>query len=105
MSTSNDKLDEILKRLRTLEDEKAVLETLHLDCLASDCGSEEEWLELFLPNAVLDNLGPADMLRPLETRGGEAHARGIRFSGKERLAGFIGGRKRASGWQSQHATV
>ena len=47
-------LDDVLERLRLLEDERAILRSLHLYAHYLDSGRDDDWLDLFTDDAVLD---------------------------------------------------
>jgi ketosteroid isomerase-like protein len=69
------------RRLALLEDERAVLRTLHRYAHALDYGDEAAWIDLFTDDAVFDARGrnPSDVTRV--TRGREALAEfAARFS-------------------------
>jgi hypothetical protein len=97
--------EEWIRRLEALENEKGVLDTLHRCALASDYGSDEEWLDLFVSDAVLEIVCDSAIRDRLAGRGGTNYDRGVRFSGVRQLATFIAGRKQAPGWRCHHATI
>ena len=65
-----DELDAIDARLRRLEDERAVLRTLHLYGQCIDKGREEEYLDLWTDDAAFDARGrsPGDVTRVVRGR-------------------------------------
>jgi 3-phenylpropionate/cinnamic acid dioxygenase small subunit len=95
-------LDDILRRLVRLEDERAVLDVLFRYAQAMDHGSDQEWLDLFTDDAVYEVHGGEAASSFLSARGGTVHAKGIRFSGRAELARFIAGRSRVEGRETKH---
>ena len=85
---SEQSIHELATRLEALEDERAILQTLHTYCHAIELGIEEEWLDCFTPDGAL-----------------VLHWRdqpGSRSDGRSELAAFIAGHSRAPGRHHKH---
>ena len=74
--------DASLEQLSVLQDERAILRTLHAYCHAIDYGHEAAWVDLFLETGVFH----------VEMAGGAAP---LHFAGREALQAFIAGHPRA----------
>ncbi len=79
MAPDNAVLNEVLDRLRLLEDERAILRTLYLYAHYLDAGRDEDWLDLFTEDAVLD------VRRRVAGGTNKPH----RHSGKDALRAFV----------------
>ena len=101
-TVSRSDMDDIVRRLGRLEDERAVLDVLFRYAQTMDHGSDADWLDLFTDDAVYDILGGETASSFLSGRGGTVHANGIRFSGRAELARFIAGRSRVQGRETKH---
>ena len=91
---SSSRLNELEQRLRRLEDKEAVLETLTRYAWTIDHGPDDEWLELFTDDAVVE----------IRYRQGAALARaaegvltesGVRHTGRAQLIPFKAGHTRS----------
>jgi hypothetical protein len=82
--------DALTRRLQALEDERAVIRTLHRYGHAIDAGDEEAWLACFTEDAVF--------------RAGGRRSRETRFvvSGRDELRAFIAGHTRRPDAFHQH---
>jgi hypothetical protein len=98
-------LDDILARLRRLEDEREIIRLTRAFCVAADVGGNEEWLALFTEDGVLDTHGPRDMVERFLPRGGERTATGVRFAGMAALKRFIAGRDASGRLETRHHTT
>ncbi|QUT06723.1 nuclear transport factor 2 family protein [Sphingobium phenoxybenzoativorans] len=83
--------DDVLARLGRLEDERAVLRTLHRYCHAIDYGVESEWVDCFTSEGVFDT-------RYAAGQGMES----ARYSGRGELAAFIAQHPRAPKTKHKH---
>jgi 3-phenylpropionate/cinnamic acid dioxygenase small subunit len=72
-------LNDVLQRLRLLEDERAILRTLSLYAHYLDSGRDDDWLDLFTDDAVLN------VRRRVAGSASQPH----RHTGKEELRKFV----------------
>ena len=78
-------LDELIQRLRALEDERGVLATLHRYGHALDYGAEADWVDCFAPDALYEVREP----------GHETAHRVRAYHGRDALAAFAARHTRA----------
>ena len=77
-------------RLRELEDERSIRDTIHQYCQSLDYGIEEEWLDCFTETAVWDWSVRDDVIaRALEQQG--LPSKPVRIEGIERLRAMVKG--------------
>jgi hypothetical protein len=91
---SSTRLNELEQRLRRLEDKEAVLDTLTRYAWTIDHGPDDEWLELFTDDAVVEiryRQGAA-LARAAE---GELTESGVRHTGRAQLIPFKAGHTRS----------
>src|SRR5258708_4687856 len=80
-------------RLRELEDERSIRDTIHQYCQSLDYGIEEEWLDCFTETAVWDWSVRDDVIaRALEQQG--LPSKPVRVEGIERLRAMVKGHTR-----------
>lgn len=85
-------VQELLRRLATLEEERAILQTLYRYGHSIDYGLEQEWVDCFTEDGVFD----------VRRRVGPASAR---YEGRAALAAFIAQHTRAPGRYHKHMLV
>ena len=85
---------DVLERLRVLEDERAVLRTLHRYAHCIDYGLEAEWVDLFTEDGVFD-------VRRMKDGTGPPH----RESGRDQLRRYIAQHTRAPAKYHKHFMV
>lgn len=96
-------LDDLLRRLDRLDAEREITRTIAQFGHAIDAGREEEWMDCFLPDAVLDVLyGDRP---PSRLALGTRHERGVIHEGREQLAAWIAGHTRPPAHRHEHLYV
>jgi hypothetical protein len=88
MTTQPSDLSDILQRLQRIEDERAVLHTLHRYAHCIDYGLEDEWVDLFTEDGVYNRF-----------------TTGIRHEGREEIRKFIPTHTRAPEKYHKHFMV
>jgi len=93
-------------KVRRLEEERAILQTLHRYAHSIDYGREAAWLDCFTEDGAFD----LHIQRDGETTGramgvGTPHAKGTRIAGRAALEHFIGRHSRAPTTWHKHFMV
>jgi ketosteroid isomerase-like protein len=86
-------MDDLEARLARLEDERAIVRTLHAYGQSIDYGDEETWVDCFTEDGVFD------------VRGRQPHQPTRLISGREELRRFIAGHTRAPELWHKHLLV
>jgi len=93
-------------KVRRLEEERAILQTLHRYGHSIDYGHEANWLDCFTEDGAFDLHIRQDGETAGRLRGfGEPHAKGVRFAGRAVLNQFIRQHTRAPDAWHKHFMV
>lgn len=105
MSTIDDHAD-LARRLRVLEDERAVLDTLHRYGHSIDFGLESDWVDCFVDDAVYESRTDVpDRLASRRSGTGESTPTGVRHRGRAALVAFAAAHTRAPEHRHMHCLV
>ncbi len=96
---------DLAARVRSLEEERAVLSSLYRYAHAIDYGDEATWVDCFTPDGVFDLHYMGDSPQNPRKGFGTPHAHGRRFAGKEELAMFVANHTRAPIKWHKHVLV
>jgi SnoaL-like domain len=95
----------VLAGIARLEAENDILRTLHRYGHSIDAGRDEDWVDCFTEDGIIDVLYGADRAPTARLGLGTRHATGVRHQGREALRVFIAGHTHPPKHVHQHVLV